>query len=241
LAWGLIGGFAMMLVVGWSYGANMMKLWSLRLLRDQSLQRFWGLTQDNFYLTKQAGAFEFGKRVALGLNNLGYLHQKLLTSPALSQYHILPSIRSDHYSSFDRLWRDEKGKWKAKGFCLTGGKEGYRAPDLVIFAYRRADDAPWKMFGLTVVHGVPMVLDEQWKKDMEGIGVHTQPWPRRMLGEWSEEVALIEEPPADAQVSAWALNARTKNVQQASFSADFKAGGARGLSLDVLRRGMARE
>ncbi len=254
LGWALIGGFAMMLSVGWSYGANMMSLWSKRMLREQSAQRFWGLAQENFYLNKQVGDFDFGKRVALGLSDLGYLHKRVFASANLSQYKIHENARKVHFGSFDRLWKDDEGKWRVRGFALLRDNKGSpgttnaksdqkdveeftrlnRSPDLIIFAYRHANMEAWKMFGFTMVDGIPSLLQNLHQKDMMGIGVHTSAWPKRMIGEWDEEVALLSEPPQDSQVSAWALDAASNTVFRVAFNEDFKAGKNTGMDIDTL-------
>ena len=250
VGWALIGALAMMLMIGWSYGSNMMSLWSKRMLREQSAQRFWGLAQENFYLNKQVGDFDFGKRVALGLSELGYLHKRVFTQANLSQYKIHENARKVQFGSFDRLWKDDKGKWRARGFALlrdkqrTDGKSDgkdleeftklNRAPDLIIFAYRHENMESWKMFGFTMVDGIPSLLQNLHQKDMMGIGVHTSAWPKRMIGEWDEEVALLSEPPADAKVSAWALDAASNTVFRVAFNDEYKAGKNTGVDLERL-------
>ena len=259
IGWALVGGLAMLLTVGWSYGANMMSLWSKRMIREQSVQRFWGLAQENFYMNKQVGDFEFGKRVALGLSDLGYLHKRVFTSANLSQYKIQANARKVHFGSFDRLWKDNEGKWRVRGFALLkdgkgdgGVSDGERAdkdlerftklnhaPDLIIFAYRHENMESWKMFGFTVVDGVPRLLQNLYQKDFMGIGVHLS-WPKRMIGEWDEEVAMLSEPPDDAKVSAWALDAASNTVFRVAFNEEFKAGKAQGVDLEDLSKESAK-
>ena len=90
------------------------------------------------------------------------------------------------------------------------------------------------MFGFTMVDGIPSLLQNLHQKDMMGIGVHTSPWPKRMIGEWDEEVALLSEPPADAKVSAWALDAASNTVFRVAFNDEYKAGKNTGVDLERL-------
>ena len=115
-----------------------------------------------------------------------------------------------------------------------------RAPDLIIFAYRHENMESWKMFGFTMIDGIPSLLQNLYQKDLGGVGVHTNPWPKRMIGEWDEEVALLSEPPDDAKVSAWALDAASNTVFRVAFNEEFKAGKNTGLDLETMSQESAK-
>lgn len=146
--------------------------------------------------------------------------------------------RNNRFSGFDRLWREEDGKWKARGYSILSGNA--RAGDVVIFAYKTSQNPEWMMFGFTMPGEVPMVLNAEMHKDMEGISLHGAPWPRRMLGEWSENVAMFSAPPPEALVSAWMLDAEKNYIQRVSLGADFEGGDMDAISLEDIAKGQSR-
>ena len=246
LGWACLGGLLILQVQQWTYGQNLMHLWWQQHVQVGLVQRFWNVSQDNFYLNKLAGDFIYGRDVATKLEKLGYL-KKFFPSDQLAQFKQISNPGTSNFGSFDQLWKEPDGRWFVRGYSLynrpPGSKKDARKTsqededreyyqsdydhppsDLVLLTYRENPQASWHIFAFVCLDCVPFPLHEWYQKDFEGIGYHIWPWPRRMNGEWASEVGMIKEPPTTAEISAWALDDQDMTVRRVPFGHGFANG-----------------
>ncbi len=234
-----LGGLMVLQVLQWIYGSELMALWRQRHVQDALVQKFLPLSQENFYANKISGDFDYGKKVAIGLEKLGYL-DKFFTTDALDQFKRQRLPGAPNFAAFNRLWKTPDGTWWVDGFSLlkrdlsrgrveaNEERKDYREADrehlpcdLILLTFRKTPQDPWRIFGYTPTVAVPFPIHEWYEKDLGGIVYHTWPWPRAMNGAWGSEVGLMSEPPPDAEISAWSLDYDGLKVQRIPFGPAF--------------------
>ena len=93
--------------------------------------------------------------------------------------------------------------WQIQGYAYLPGSQ--RPADAIILAYQVPGGEP-TMFGLTQAYGAPHYLARSMGKDMYSLIPGRDTWPNRIMCSWDPDVHFQEEPPANALITAWAVD-----------------------------------
>ena len=204
----VIGGvLAGVLLVAWIYGDAMMEQWQLARLKDAGAQRLSQiLVNFNPFVAHVAGNYEICAHTTNDLDKAGMLRHPPFRDRKLSNFNIAPRELGDAHSGFDYLIRRGQNAWDAGGHCFFPRSE--RPADGVIFAFKTTG-GEWTIFGYTQPFGAPYHLGRSMGKDLQFIARDNRdPWPDDMISGWVKHIAVIDDPPAGAVISAWALDAQ---------------------------------
>ena len=199
---GMVGG---VIGVGWVYGSSMMAQWQWARARDAAAQRLCLVFPAfNKYVAHVSGKFSDTVNITRELDARGLIHPRPIVDRRLSNFRINSSPLKRGHGQFERLYKTPEQGWRAEGF--TSLPRSFRPPDAILFVYRMPDQKEWTIFGFTQVVGVPSFLGDSMAKDLWAIRTG-DPWPDSVISGWDHDVAMAEEPPAGALVTAWALDA----------------------------------